>query len=158
MTYLVLNFFLAVVWMLMNSSFRLLDFTVGYIIGMAALWLTQPLNQSNTYFKRFFAFIRLFTLFIYDMAISVKQVVWEILTPTQLSSPAIIKVPLTVKNDLEITLLANLVSLTPGTLSLDVSEDKSYLIIHAMFAQNPQEVIDSIKNGVEKRILEVSGD
>ena len=158
MTYLVLNFFLAVVWMLMNSSFRLLDFTVGYIIGMAALWLTQPLNQSNTYFKRFFAFIRLFTLFIYDMAISVKQVVWEILTPTQLSSPAIIKVPLTGKNDLEITLLANLVSLTPGTLSLDVSEDKSYLIIHAMFAQNPQEVIDSIKNGVEKRILEVSGD
>lgn len=92
------------------------------------------------------------------MVISVNQVVWEILTPTQLSSPAIIKVPLTVKNDLEITLLANLVSLTPGTLSLDVSEDKSYLIIHAMFAEDPQKVIDSIKNGVEKRILEVSSD
>ncbi|MDB9744314.1 Na+/H+ antiporter subunit E [Fibrobacterales bacterium] len=156
MTYLVLNVFLAVVWMLINSSFRLFDFIVGYAIGMACLWLTQPLTKSNTYFKRFFAFIKLITFFIYDMVVSVVEVVWEILTPTQLSSPDIIKVPLTVSTDLEITLLANLVSLTPGTLSLDVAADRSHLIIHSMFAENPQEVIDSIKNGVEKRILEVS--
>ncbi|WP_200852822.1 Na+/H+ antiporter subunit E, partial [Klebsiella pneumoniae] len=70
--------------------------------------------------------------------------------------PDIVYVPLDARSDLEITLLANMVSLTPGTLSLDVSEDRQYLIVHAMFAPEHQAVINDIKNGLEKRILEVT--
>jgi multicomponent Na+:H+ antiporter subunit E len=69
--------------------------------------------------------------------------------------PGIVKVPLDAKSDLEITLLANLITLTPGTLSLGVSKDRSALYVHAMYIQSKQEFIDSIKNGFEKKLLEI---
>jgi multicomponent Na+:H+ antiporter subunit E len=62
---------------------------------------------------------------------------------------------MTVQSDAAIMLLANLISLTPGTLSVDVSPDRRSLLIHAMFADDEQAVIDSIKTGVERRILEL---
>jgi multicomponent Na+:H+ antiporter subunit E len=69
--------------------------------------------------------------------------------------PGVIAIPLAAKTDLEITLLANLVSLTPGTLSLDVSDDKSVLYIHAMFVDDPDELRHEIKAGFERRVIEV---
>ena len=69
--------------------------------------------------------------------------------------PAIIGYPLEAKTDIEITLIANCITLTPGTLSLDVSEDKSLLYIHCMYVDSKEEVIQSIKQGFEKRILEI---
>ena len=57
---------------------------------------------------------------------------------------------------MEITLLANMVSLTPGTLSLDVNPEKTHLIVHAMFAQDHAAVISAIKDGLEKKLLEVT--
>ena len=69
--------------------------------------------------------------------------------------PGIVKVPLTIQSNLGITFLANMISLTPGTLSLDVSNDKKVLYVHAMYVTDKEEFIDSIKNGFEKRILEI---
>jgi len=78
-----------------------------------------------------------------------------LLTSRFLSSPAIVAVPLSVKTDLQITLLANLITLTPGTLSIDVSEDKKFLFVHLMYGANPDKAIAEIKSGFEKKILEV---
>jgi len=64
-------------------------------------------------------------------------------------------VPLTIKSDLGITFLANMISLTPGTLSLDVSNDKKVLYVHSMYITDRDEFINGIKNGFEKRILEI---
>jgi multicomponent Na+:H+ antiporter subunit E len=69
--------------------------------------------------------------------------------------PGIVAVPLDAQTDLEITLMANLITLTPGTLSLDVSEDRHTLYVHAMFVDSPESVRDSIKNGFERRLLEL---
>ena len=63
--------------------------------------------------------------------------------------------PLDAKTDAEITLLANVVTLTPGTLSLDVSPDRSTLYVHAMFLESPEALRRDIKEGFEKRILEL---
>ena len=59
------------------------------------------------------------------------------------------------RSDLEIMLVANLVSLTPGTLSIDVSTDRKTLFVHVMFLEDVEEVCHAIKNGLEKRVLEV---
>ena len=72
-----------------------------------------------------------------------------------LRRPGIIAVPLDAKTDVEITLLANLVSLTPGTISLDVSDDRSVLYVHAMFVEDPQRLCQEIKSGFERRILDL---
>jgi multicomponent Na+:H+ antiporter subunit E len=59
------------------------------------------------------------------------------------------------KTSLEITLLANLISLTPGTLSLDVSDDRKVLYVHAMYIDDKASFVNSIKNGFEKRLLAI---
>jgi multicomponent Na+:H+ antiporter subunit E len=71
--------------------------------------------------------------------------------------PGVIAIPLNARTDVEITLLANLITLTPGTLSLDVSADRSVLYIHVMYIDNDDidAVRRKIKEGFERRILEV---
>ena len=63
--------------------------------------------------------------------------------------------PLDVTSDLEILLVTNLISLTPGTLSLDVTPDRKTLIVHAMFADDPDALIAELKDGMERMVREV---
>ena len=82
------------------------------------------------------------------------RVVWDVITPRHLSSPGIIAVPLDVESDEEILLVSNLVSLTPGSLSLDVSDDRKTLYVHAMFVDDPVQARREIKRGIERRVKE----
>jgi multicomponent Na+:H+ antiporter subunit E len=93
--------------------------------------------------------------FIKELFISNFRVLWDVITPGHISRPGIVGVPLDAQTDLEILLVANLVSLTPGTLSIDVSEDRKTLFVHVMFLEDVEEIRLSIKNGLEKRVLEV---
>ena len=67
----------------------------------------------------------------------------------------IVAIPLAAKTDVEITLLANLLTLTPGSVSLDVSSDRRFLYLHAMYIDDVDEYRESVKNTIEKRVLEV---
>jgi multicomponent Na+:H+ antiporter subunit E len=69
--------------------------------------------------------------------------------------PAIVAVPLDLTSDFQITLLANLITLTPGTLSLDISDDKKILYVHGMYVDDVDEFRRSIKQGFEKRVQEL---
>ena len=93
-------------------------------------------------------------MFLYELIVSSVRVAWDVLTPTQLSNPAIIEVPLDVKSDFEILLVTNLISLTPGTLSLDVTPDRKTLIVHAMFADDPDALVREMKDGMERMVME----
>ena len=76
------------------------------------------------------------------------------ITPGQRSRPAIVAVPLDIEDPLQITVLANLISLTPGTLSLDVSPDGKTLYVHDMFVDDPDETRREIKTGFERLVRE----
>jgi len=156
MNYFLLNLFLAMAWMLLNGQYDSLSFVVGFALGFVALRLSQPFGLKTSYFRRFRASLGLLLFFFYELIVSAARVVWDVVTPTHLSQPDIVYVPLEVSSDLEITLLANMVSLTPGSPCLDVTPDKKHLIVHAMFAEQHDEVIGPIKQGLEKRILEVT--
>jgi multicomponent Na+:H+ antiporter subunit E len=69
-------------------------------------------------------------------------------------SPAIIAFPLSVSRDVEITILANLITLTPGTLSVDVSADRKWLYVHALDCKDPEALKQSIADGFERRVIE----
>jgi len=69
--------------------------------------------------------------------------------------PGIVKFPLSAKTDLEITMLANCISLTPGTLILAVSDDRKAIYIHVMYLNDRDEFIESMKEGLEKKLLEI---
>lgn len=95
--------------------------------------------------------------FLWELLAANLRVAVDILTPPHQMRPGIIAIPLDVETDAEITLLTNLITLTPGTLSLDLSADRRVLYIHTMYIDRDD--IDAarerIKSGFERRVLEV---
>ncbi|MCA8883294.1 MAG: Na+/H+ antiporter subunit E [Rhodobacteraceae bacterium] len=153
MSLFAVNILLAFVWCGLSDTFTLNALFSGYLIGFGALWLTQPLyGAPGHYFVRMIRAAQLALFFLYDLLVSSLRVAWDVLTPQDLSSPRILEMPLDVKSDLEILLVTNLISLTPGTLSLDVSPDRKTLYVHAMFGDDPDQVIYDLKSGMETMV------
>jgi multicomponent Na+:H+ antiporter subunit E len=156
MNIFLLNLLVAVIWAALWGSFTLFQLTAGFVLGFLVLWLLQPLfGVPDGYFLRAYRVVRLILFFLYDLAVSSIRVAYDVLTPKDYSNPKILEMPLDVKSDIEILLVTNLISLTPGTLSLDVTPDRKTLIVHAMFADDPEAVIASLKNGMERMVKEV---
>jgi multicomponent Na+:H+ antiporter subunit E len=99
--------------------------------------------------------IGFFFFFLYELVKANIQVAYDVITPKFHMRPGIVRVPLDAKTEMEITLLANLISLTPGTLCLDVSDDRKVLYVHAMNITDKEAFIQGIKNGFEKRLLSI---
>lgn len=99
--------------------------------------------------------VRFLGFYLLDLILSSVRVAYDALTPTHHMRPAVVAIPLEARTDLEILLLANLITMTPGTVSLDVSTDRRVLYVHAMYVRDPQEVRDSIKGELERRVLEL---
>ncbi|MEL7115383.1 MAG: Na+/H+ antiporter subunit E [Pseudomonadota bacterium] len=154
MTTFGLNIMLAVAWMALTGTVTLGALLTGFLIGYAALWLIQPLIGTTSYFRRVRAWIRLIIMFFYELIVSSFAVAVDVLTPRDRAQPAIVEVPLDVKSDAGILLVTNLISLTPGTLSLDVSEDRKTLLVHAMFVDDPADVCRTLKSGMEKWVID----
>ncbi len=153
---LVLNLLLAFAWAAMTGDFSFASLATGAVLGFFALWLSQPLTGvDRLYFKRLYRSIYLALFFIWELLLSSVKVAWDVIRPVPQNKPALIEVPLTVKSDFEILLLTNLISLTPGTLSVDVTEDRETLIVHAMFGEDPDDLTRDIKNGFERLIMGV---
>jgi multicomponent Na+:H+ antiporter subunit E len=152
---LVVNLLFAVAWAMFFGEFTFLTLGSGLVLGYAVLWLLQPLTGgSSGYFLRVWYWFKLIVMFHYELIVSSIAVLWDIITPNHRSRPAIIEMPLDVKSDAGILLVTNLISLTPGTLSLDVSEDRSTLSLHAMFADDPDAVVRQLKDGMEKWVID----
>ncbi len=149
-----LNIILAIAWVAFTGSVSLVGLITGFVIGYGALWLIQPLIGTSTYFKRVAAWIKLVIMFHYELVVSSIAVAVDVLTPKHRARPAIIEVPLDVKSDTGILLVTNLISLTPGTLSLDVSEDRKTLLVHAMFADDHDALRKSLKDGMERWVID----
>lgn len=151
------NLLLAFVWCGLIASFSLLNLIFGYVMGFGALWISQPLyNVSTNYFVRSWRVAKLVVYFLWELLASSLQVAWTVLTPwRKRPDPAVVAMPLDVSSDLEILMVSSLISLTPGTLSLDVSDDRSMLYVHAMFGDNPEQIVRDLKSGMEFRVAEV---
>ena len=149
-----LNTFLALSWAALVGSFTFPSLLVGYAIGYAALWVARPLFEGSTYFERVWRVIRLAVLFVYELIVSSLRVVWDVITPTHLSRPGIIAMPLDAEGEGQILLVAGLISLTPGSLSLDVSPDRKTLYVHAMFVDDPEVLRRELKDGLERSVIE----
>ncbi|MEJ2166440.1 MAG: Na+/H+ antiporter subunit E [Desulfobacterales bacterium] len=155
MNLFLLNIFLALGFDAVLGQLDLSGFLTGFLVGYMALWLTKPLYGQTRYFERLPKVLGLIGFFGKELLISNLRVLWDVITPRHISRPGIIGLPLDARTDGEIMLVANLISLTPGTLSLDLSEDRRMLYIHVMFLDDVDQTRAQIKQGLEKRVLEV---
>lgn len=158
MTFLALNILLAIAWAALWNSFSLTMLVAGFSIGYGGLWFTSGLvgkDDERRYFRVLVQSIILAVYFVKELIKSCITVARDCVARRPNLNPAIVCMPLDAESDLEIFLVANLISLTPGTLTLDVAEDRSFLVIHSIYAKDPDALIADLKGGMEHRVREV---
>lgn len=148
-----LNLLLMVLWVAASGVFTYGNALLGFIVGLVVLaWLRDLLGPTQ-YFRKLGLSIAFAGVFIWEVFKSNVRVAWDVITPKAYRRPGIVAVPLDARGDLEITVLANLLTLTPGSLSLDVSPDRKWLYVHAMFVDDPEAVRREIKTQFESWVI-----
>jgi multicomponent Na+:H+ antiporter subunit E len=150
--------FLPLIWMALTGNFSAVNFLLGFVIGSLALFFSHPAGESVPlffYLRKTFLWMKFSGFFLLELLAASLRVAYDVLTPRHHMRPAVLAIPLDLQSDLEITFFANLITLTPGTLSLDVSDDRRTLYIHAMYIDDVQKFKDNIKNNLERRIMEL---
>ena len=150
-----MNVLLTLVWVALTGNFLFVNFVFGFFLSFLILWLMSSNSGDTKYFSRIPLVISFFFYFIYELIKANLQVTLDVITPRFSMKPGIVRIPLSVTTNLEISLLANVITLTPGTLVLDVSDDRKVMYVHGMFIRDEQKFIDDIKNGFEKRIIQI---
>jgi multicomponent Na+:H+ antiporter subunit E len=152
---LLLNIILALAWAALSGDFSPRTLLVGFSIGFMLILFSQQIMSGPNYVRKVVRIIDLFVYVLLELVASNLRVAMDVLRPVRALRPGIIAVPLDAQSDLEITVLLNLVMLTPGTLALDVSADRRELFLHTMNAEQPEQVRAQIKQGFERRVLKV---
>lgn len=151
-----LNLLLALAWTALTGQFTAFNLIVGFFLAYLILWLVRRQAEERlNYFKKVRQVIGFVGFFIWQLVKANLRVAYEVVTPPHTMIPGIVAVPLDIKSNAEITLLANLITLTPGTLSLDVSTDRRVLYVHAMHVTDVEGFRREVKDGFERRILEI---
>ncbi|CAD7027738.1 Na+/H+ antiporter subunit E [Pseudorhizobium endolithicum] len=154
MTIYILNVIFAFLWVAVTGSATVLNLAFGFFLSMAALWIVRGEMAEQDYWRRVRSGLSLLVLFLKELALSAYKVAVMVFSPRLDLKPGIFAFPLTVTRDFEITLLANLITLTPGTLSVDVSDDRKTLYVHAIDCSDPDGARRDIADGFERKILE----
>ncbi|MGO2240867.1 MAG: Na+/H+ antiporter subunit E [Halomonas sp.] len=155
MTGAIWNLLLGLAWVLLSGDFTGLNLLIGLIFGYITLVLIEPqLDSLKGYPARVPRFVGFIGFFLKELIQANLRVAFDILTPPWHMKPGVIALPLSARTEMEITMVANLISLTPGTLSLDVSDDRKVLYIHAMFLDDEEELRRNLKE-MEHRALEL---
>lgn len=149
-----INLLMAVAWGAVSGSFSALNLGFGFALSAIALFLIREQVAFREYIQKAVRIVTLGLSFLTELVLSSWRVLKIVLQPKIKLEPGIIAVPLSITEDFEITLLANMVTLTPGTLSVDVSEDRKTLFVHCLNVPNPHKTIKAIKDGFERQIME----
>lgn len=158
-------FLLTLVWVALQGSLGVGTILLGVLFAVGILRLSRPLfdgeepsasrrRRQGRPLLRLWRVLVLLLVFFREMLMSAVQVARYTVQPTLQIRPAIVAYPLDVETAREITVLANMISLTPGTLSMDVSPDRDVLYVHAITVSTDDgsEVIADIKGSLEKHV------
>ncbi|MGJ8632694.1 MAG: Na+/H+ antiporter subunit E [Luteolibacter sp.] len=104
---------------------------------------------------RIFSAIELFLFYLYEVLISNLRVAHDVLTPTHHMQPEMVYVNVSDLTDRQLLAASNLITMTPGTLSLDVSEDRKLLKVHCMYVKDAEQVARDMENNYLRRIRRV---
>ena len=180
MNVFLLNALLAVTWGMATGTFTVPNLAFGFVLGYLLLRFSQRILGPSPYFAKVRLLLRFVLRYFWELILANFRVAYDVLVPwawpeppapaTRGTStapgrrgaesyvcPGVIAIPLDASTDLEIALLANLITLTPGSVALDLSSDRSVLYVHAMYIDggDVEAYRRSIKEGLERRVLEL---
>lgn len=146
---------LAGLWLLLNNSVAPGQVLLGLLLGWAIPRFTLAFWPERVRIHQPAALLRLLGVFAYDVVVANLAVARLILAGPRHLRPAFVTVPLDLRDDLAISLLANIICLTPGTVSAKLSEDRRLLLVHTLDTGAPAELVDAIKARYEAPLREV---
>lgn len=150
------NLVLALMWMAMTARFDLSNLILGMAFGYVVLYASQVAVGTSVYFSKSVRLARFMGFYALEVVRSNIRVAVDVITPTPLAKPGIVAIPLEARSDTEITLLTSLISMTPGSLTIDISDDRRVAYVHAMFLADPEAFRRSVKDDLERRVLELT--
>lgn len=155
-TLLLGNILLALLWILATGTLTQENFLFGFIISFVILWLITPDRSRNSYFTLVPKWISFLFFIIWQIIKSnIETLVSSWYSKSRLS-PAILKIPLEVKTDAQITFFSHLLNITPGTLVIDISDDKKAMFVHVVHCEDKVKFVDDLKRVFEKRVLDLT--
>ena len=152
------NLLIALVWMLLHDEWNFISFVIGYFIGMVIIFGMRRFFAAPFYLRRLWAIVKLLYLFVKELVLSTFVVAREVLRPQLAIRPGIFRVETQLRSDLELTLLSALITLTPGSVVMEVAPDDGVMYIHAMDTELMERGVLKSKNMFEAAILEVTRD
>lgn len=151
-----LTLILAVVWTLLQNDISAGMVVFGIILGIIIPWVTSawwPDTPKSFHVGRMITYS---LMVIWDIMVANVEVAWIVLTkPNSKLRPAWIVVPLELKQPEAITILAGTITLTPGTVSADLSDEGHSLLVHVLHTDDPDSIRDDIKSRYERRLKEI---
>jgi multicomponent K+:H+ antiporter subunit E len=151
----ILSITLLITWLLLNNTVALGHIILGSILAIAIPWFTQSFWQEKVCLKNPSALFKFICVVLYDIIVSNMTVAKQVLSPNDDLKPAFFEYPVEIQHPLGISILASTISLTPGTVSCDLSEDRTTLIINGLFVDDKTQMINEIKHRYEKPLMEV---
>lgn len=151
----ILTLTLAILWLLLVNRLSAGHVVLGLLLGWLITFATSRFWPEHVRIRRTALLLRYLAVFVYDIVRGSFQVAWLILKGPARLRPVFVEVPLAVKSDLGISLLANTISLTPGTVSSLVSADRRTLIVHTIDTDDAAALVAEIKQRYEAPLREI---
>lgn len=155
MRFFLLNIGLAAAWGALMGSFDAATLGAGYVVGYGVIWAIQPALGRSAYIGGVGRFVRFVGLYLAGLVWSSVLVALDVCRPRLNVRPGVVGYRTQAQSDAELTVLSNLISLTPGTLVIDVSPDRRTLYVHAMDLSDggPDALRADLCDTLERRVL-----
>lgn len=145
----VYTLFLALGWMILREQYTIGDFVVGYVIGSAVVYSHRDFFLRPVRIRHPLRWFKMVLVFAREVILANISVAWIVIRPKLNIQPAAIRLPMDLRDDVSITALANMITLTPGTWTIDVAPDRSALYVHCLSAPDVEAVKKQIKEQFE---------
>lgn len=144
-----------VLWLLLVADFSPGQLAIGVILALLLPWLAGMLEPERATFGRTIAILQLSRRVLWDMLLSNIEVARRILGPERALTPGFVWVPLELSNIHGITALASIITLTPGTVSAELSADRRFLLVHCFNLKDADAQVADIKARYESLLKEI---
>ncbi|MFT4766604.1 MAG: multicomponent K+:H+ antiporter subunit E [Oleispira sp.] len=149
------SFLLLIVWLLLNNTIAPGHLVLGTFLAVLIPLITAGMQNPQPRFHKPLTTIRYILMVIGDIIIANFEVALLVIGSSKKLNPAFIAIPLDIEHELPITILASTVSLTPGTVSTEISADKKWLYVHVLNLTDKDELIALIKRRYERPLMEI---
>ena len=153
------NMLLALAWAALQGEISLATLLTGHVIGYLVLLslVKGGVLPPSPYVGKVYRATALGGFFLWELVRANLRLALDVATPSYQMKPGIVAIPLDATRDAEILLLAMMINLTPGSVALDVSDDRTLMYVHIMYMESTDAARAEIKHGFERRIMELLG-